>query len=180
MAKIPDTQATDSVPTYLGRGDPAGRFADYLPGVGGQDGRRHHPGGVAARRRRAGRGGRPRRHRRRPPSCTTARTSTSPAPGATTASSRTTPPRFAASRSGASTSITFNADGQAQHIAAALPAAELADVLPPPAARELVAGNALRRALPRRRGLTGHDATSSPISEYLAAPNSVVSAALPP
>ena len=31
MADIPDTQATDSVPTYLGRGDPAGRFADYYP-----------------------------------------------------------------------------------------------------------------------------------------------------
>ena len=31
MANIPDTQATDGVPTYLGRGDPAGRFADYYP-----------------------------------------------------------------------------------------------------------------------------------------------------
>ena len=31
MAEIPDTQATDSVPTYLGRGDPAGRFVDYYP-----------------------------------------------------------------------------------------------------------------------------------------------------
>jgi hypothetical protein len=36
---------------------------------------------------------------------------------ATTASSRTTPPRFAADRSGACISA-FNADGQAQHIAA--------------------------------------------------------------
>ena len=38
-------------------------------------------------------------------------------PGATTASSRSTPPRFAADRSGLHL-VTFNADGQAQHIAA--------------------------------------------------------------
>ena len=31
MTKIPKTQATDGVPTYLGRGDPDGRFADYHP-----------------------------------------------------------------------------------------------------------------------------------------------------
>jgi hypothetical protein len=31
MTNIPDAQATDGVPTYLGRGDPAGRFADYRP-----------------------------------------------------------------------------------------------------------------------------------------------------
>jgi hypothetical protein len=31
MTDIPGTQATDGVPTYLGRGDPAGRFADYRP-----------------------------------------------------------------------------------------------------------------------------------------------------
>ena len=31
MSHIPSTQATDGVPTYLGRGDPAGRFADYYP-----------------------------------------------------------------------------------------------------------------------------------------------------
>ena len=31
MTNIPKTQATDGVPTYLGRGDPAGRFADYYP-----------------------------------------------------------------------------------------------------------------------------------------------------
>jgi hypothetical protein len=31
MTDIPGTQATDGVPTYLGRGDPAGRFADYHP-----------------------------------------------------------------------------------------------------------------------------------------------------
>ena len=31
MANVPKTQATDGVPTYLGRGDPAGRFADYYP-----------------------------------------------------------------------------------------------------------------------------------------------------
>ena len=31
MAGIPETQATDGAPTYLGRGDPAGRFADYYP-----------------------------------------------------------------------------------------------------------------------------------------------------
>ena len=31
MTNIPRTQATDGVPTYLGRGDPAGRFADYYP-----------------------------------------------------------------------------------------------------------------------------------------------------
>jgi hypothetical protein len=31
MTNIPDTQATDGVPTYLGGGDPAGSFADYHP-----------------------------------------------------------------------------------------------------------------------------------------------------
>jgi hypothetical protein len=31
MTNIINTQATDGVPTYLGRGDPAGRFADYYP-----------------------------------------------------------------------------------------------------------------------------------------------------
>jgi hypothetical protein len=31
MTNIINTQATDDVPTYLGRGDPAGRFADYYP-----------------------------------------------------------------------------------------------------------------------------------------------------
>ena len=31
MTDIPETRKTDGVPTYLGRGDPAGRFADYRP-----------------------------------------------------------------------------------------------------------------------------------------------------
>jgi hypothetical protein len=31
MTNIPDTQVTDGVPTYVLRGDPAGRFADYYP-----------------------------------------------------------------------------------------------------------------------------------------------------
>ena len=31
MTDIPDTHATDGAPTYLGTGDPAGRFADYYP-----------------------------------------------------------------------------------------------------------------------------------------------------
>jgi hypothetical protein len=31
MTNIPETQATEGSPTYLGRGDPAGRFADYHP-----------------------------------------------------------------------------------------------------------------------------------------------------
>ena len=31
MANMPKTRATEGVPTYLGRGDPAGRFADYYP-----------------------------------------------------------------------------------------------------------------------------------------------------
>jgi hypothetical protein len=31
MTNEPSTQATNGVPTYLGRGDPAGRFADYYP-----------------------------------------------------------------------------------------------------------------------------------------------------
>jgi hypothetical protein len=31
MTNIPHTQPTAGVPTYLGRGDPAGRFADYHP-----------------------------------------------------------------------------------------------------------------------------------------------------
>jgi hypothetical protein len=31
MIKNPSTQPIDAVPTYLGRGDPAGRFADYYP-----------------------------------------------------------------------------------------------------------------------------------------------------
>jgi hypothetical protein len=31
MTNIRNTQTTDGVPTYLGRGDPTGRFADYYP-----------------------------------------------------------------------------------------------------------------------------------------------------
>ena len=31
MANSPGTQAADGVPTYLGKGDPDGRFADYYP-----------------------------------------------------------------------------------------------------------------------------------------------------
>jgi hypothetical protein len=31
MTDLPRTKTTDGVPTYLGRGDPAGRFADYRP-----------------------------------------------------------------------------------------------------------------------------------------------------
>jgi hypothetical protein len=31
MANLSGTQATDGVATYLGKGDPAGRFADYYP-----------------------------------------------------------------------------------------------------------------------------------------------------
>jgi hypothetical protein len=31
MTDLPRTKTTDGVPTYLGRGDPAGRFADYHP-----------------------------------------------------------------------------------------------------------------------------------------------------
>jgi hypothetical protein len=31
MTDLSATQATDGVPTYLGRSDPAGRFADYYP-----------------------------------------------------------------------------------------------------------------------------------------------------
>jgi hypothetical protein len=31
MTNEPSTQATNGVPTYLGRGDPAGRFANYYP-----------------------------------------------------------------------------------------------------------------------------------------------------
>jgi hypothetical protein len=31
VTNIPSTQAPDGVPTYLGRGDPAGRVADYYP-----------------------------------------------------------------------------------------------------------------------------------------------------
>jgi hypothetical protein len=31
MTNSPNTQATDGIPTYLGRGDPDGRFADYHP-----------------------------------------------------------------------------------------------------------------------------------------------------
>ena len=50
MAEIPDTQATDSVPTYLGRGDPAGRFVDYYPAWVDDDRLGDmHPGGVAVR-----------------------------------------------------------------------------------------------------------------------------------
>ena len=31
MTDIPSAQSTDGVPTYLDRGDPAGRFSDYHP-----------------------------------------------------------------------------------------------------------------------------------------------------
>jgi hypothetical protein len=34
MSNVPDTKSTDGVPTYLARGDPAGRFADYHPACG--------------------------------------------------------------------------------------------------------------------------------------------------
>jgi hypothetical protein len=102
MTNIPRSQATDGVPTYLGRGDPDGRFADYHPAwveklasdvtlegslldgaVQGADAVRAVIGGARQLYDRqdfnfAG-------------------------PGATTASSRTTPPRFAAHRSGPST-----------------------------------------------------------------------------
>ena len=36
MTNIPESQATDGVPTYLGMGDPAGRFADYTAEVRGK------------------------------------------------------------------------------------------------------------------------------------------------
>jgi hypothetical protein len=73
--------------------------------------------GVDARRRPAGPVRHSRRHRRRPRSCATARTSTSPARGDNgfiedyTAEVRGTP-------LGCLHLVTFNADGQAQHIAA--------------------------------------------------------------
>jgi hypothetical protein len=85
--------------------------------VDGQAGRRRHPGGVDAGRRTAGRGRHPRRHRAASASCTTARTSTSPAPGDNsfiedyTAEVRGRP-------LGCFHLVTFNADGQTQHIAA--------------------------------------------------------------
>jgi hypothetical protein len=31
MTNMPESRATGGFPTYLGRGDPAGRFADYYP-----------------------------------------------------------------------------------------------------------------------------------------------------
>jgi len=31
MTDIPETPGTDVLQTYLGKGDPAGRFADYHP-----------------------------------------------------------------------------------------------------------------------------------------------------
>ena len=31
MTNIPNTHAADGAPTYLGSGDPDGRFADYYP-----------------------------------------------------------------------------------------------------------------------------------------------------
>ena len=31
MTNIPGARPTAGVPTYVGRGDPAGRFADYYP-----------------------------------------------------------------------------------------------------------------------------------------------------
>jgi hypothetical protein len=31
MSSVPDAKPIDGVPTYLGRGDPAGTFADYYP-----------------------------------------------------------------------------------------------------------------------------------------------------
>jgi hypothetical protein len=31
MTNVSGTQTIDGIPTYLGRGDPAGRFADYYP-----------------------------------------------------------------------------------------------------------------------------------------------------
>ena len=102
MTDMSATQPTNGVPTYLGRGDPAGRFADYYPAwvdkLAGDvtlegsmlDGALQGPDAI-----RAVIGGVRELYDRQD--------FNSPAPGATTASSRTTPPRFAAGRSGAST-----------------------------------------------------------------------------
>jgi hypothetical protein len=117
MSDMSATQPIDGVPTYLGRGDPAGRFADYYPAwvdkLAGDvtlegsmlDGALQGPDAIRAVIGASA-------------SCTTARTSTSPAPGGDnsfiedyTAEVRGTP-------LGCLHWVTFNADGQAQHIAA--------------------------------------------------------------
>jgi hypothetical protein len=90
MTDMSATQATDGVPTYLGKGDPIGRFADYHPAwvdklAGDVTLEGSMPTAPCTARTPSARSS------AASVSCTTARTSTSPAPAATTASSRTTP-----------------------------------------------------------------------------------------
>ena len=115
MPNIPHTHATDGVPTYLERGDPDGRFADYRPvwveklasdatlegslldgAVQGADAVRAVIGG--------------------PASCTIARTSTSPAPGGDNSFIEDYTAEVRGAPVGAVHLITFNAVGEAQHI----------------------------------------------------------------
>jgi hypothetical protein len=117
MTSIPRTQATSGVATYLGRGDPAGRFADYSPrgwttwpATSPWRGRcwtatcgartPFAPSSAASA------------------SCTTARTSTSPAPGGDNGFIEDYTAEVRGRPLGCFHLVTFNADGQAQHVAA--------------------------------------------------------------
>ena len=175
MTDADEGQASDGVPTYLGRGDPAGSFADYYPAwvdkiarditlegslldgaVQGAEAVRAVIGGVRELYDRQafnfagpwGDNGFIEDY--------TAEVCGKPL-GCLPPDHLQRRRRGAAHRS-------------------RLPAAELAYVLLPPAARE-ARRHAIRRALPRRRGRTVMTAASSPSTGYLAAPNGVVSAA---
>ena len=155
MANIPKTQATDGVPTYLGRGDPAGSFADYYPAWVDKLAGDVTLEGSMLDGALQGAGRHPSRHRRRPRAVR--------------------PPGLQLRRPLARQQLHRGLHRRGSRQAARvlplghlqrrrtdaahrspLPAAELADVLLPPAARE-PRRNALRRALSRRRGLIGHD-----------------------
>ena len=174
MTNIPDTQPTDGVPTYVGTGDPAGRFADYYPAwmdklasdvtlegslldgaVEGAEAVRAVVGVVRELYERqdfnfAG-------------------------PWGDNNFIEDYTAEVGGRPLGAVHLVTFNAGGKAQHIAAnyrPLSSLMLFSRLLRAARR-----NPVRRALPRWRGLHGMTATAPPISEYVAAPNRMVSAA---
>jgi hypothetical protein len=154
MTDLSATQATDGVPTYLGNGDPAGRFADYCPAWVDKLAGDVTLEGSMLDGALQGPGRHPSRHRRRPravrPPGLQLRRPLGPQQlhrGLHRRSSRQ--------------STRVPAPGRLQHRRpdaahrSPLPAAELADVLLPPAARE-VRRHSVRRALSRRRGLTRH------------------------
>ena len=98
-----------------GRGDPAARFADYHPAWVDKMAERRDPRGVDPWTGPCGARTPSAPSSAGPASCTTVRTSISSVRGATTPSSRS-PRQVRGTPVGAIHLITFNADGEAQHI----------------------------------------------------------------